>query len=388
MRNTDAQEKPPFLFLIVFRVQDMIFRQTEPIEFVIKKTYKALVAFTRTDLEEKEAPKNQFFLRVYVRRHLSKDVNDFLEKVSDGGEFPESSGALLDVTIRGKNRGQCTSQKARGPQSYEQFITGLHQELSSLAEEVLSVTRWRVDAHGAHQPVAEVCQAFFSKDDKVFHELSLPIYLYSEVKRDIVVTEEQKSDIVSYVEKDISEPYAHRLFREAWNERLSSPRSALITGIAALEIGVKEMIADLVPDAKWFITNVPSPDVIKILQEGLQGLPTRLKIGGETVPPPPDVLKELKKAISMRNVLTHAGHGKVRRDKVHDILCLVRDVLSLLDYYRGHEWALCHISKDTLQKLPGIDENQVRSRIESEDRLFPVTAMVCGQVSYLAPQIN
>jgi hypothetical protein len=194
--------------------------------------------------------------------------------------------------------------------------------------------------------------------------------------------------MVEYFEKGVREPFAHRLFREAWAERLSSPRSALIAGVAALEIGIKETIADLVPDAEWLVLNLPSPDVVQILRDGLSKLPTRLKIGETVVAPPKDILDEIKKATKMRNQLAHAGQGKVHRETVHDMLCTIRDVLSLLDYYRGHEWALCHISDATLQKLPGIDLPHISERIRSEDKLHLPTVDAVIQLSDLPSRID
>jgi hypothetical protein len=59
------------------------------------------------------------------------------------------------------------------------------------------------------------------------------------------------------VEAGDREPVALQLFREAWELKRSNPRSALAIGIAAAEIGVKDLIASLIPNALWLVT--PSP---------------------------------------------------------------------------------------------------------------------------------
>jgi hypothetical protein len=54
-----------------------------------------------------------------------------------------------------------------------------------------------------------------------------------------------------------SEPIAHLLYREAFEERYENPRSALIIGMAALEVGLKRCLADRGPDARWLVESSP-----------------------------------------------------------------------------------------------------------------------------------
>lgn len=53
------------------------------------------------------------------------------------------------------------------------------------------------------------------------------------------------------------EPVAHELWREAWNLRHANPRSSLVIGVAAAEVGLKQLIAALVPDAASLVENIP-----------------------------------------------------------------------------------------------------------------------------------
>lgn len=81
-----------------------------------------------------------------------------------------------------------------------------------------------------------------------------------------------------------SEPLGHELWREAWNLRGLSPRSALLVGYASMETGLKELIASLVPAAAWLVGEVPAPPVCKMLKEYLPLLPRRDRAGPRWTP--------------------------------------------------------------------------------------------------------
>jgi hypothetical protein len=108
------------------------------------------------------------------------------------------------------------------------------------------------------------------------------------------------------VAEDLSEPFAYELLREAWALRDSSPRSSVLIAIAALEVGVKQYIADRVKPAKWLVNNLPAPDVIRILQKYLPSLE-----------PPPDAIEGAATfeplSSKLRNLLAD------RRDQRNDI---------------------------------------------------------------------
>ena len=387
--DVGSQAEDVILFAVEYIVSGMSLQRDEVIRYELTQPSKASVVISRKSLAGTEASDSNFYIRVIAHRRPNASVIEFLQDLCRRQQLPERPWYEFEIDTQGKPRGQHFQDPSGGPERYDQFVSQLHQELYAVASAVLWLTRWRVDAGGPHQPILDLCNMFFfTHDGKTFYPLPKPVHSYHEYQRHLSVTDEQKRQIVDYFEQGVREPFAHRLFREAWAERLNSPRSALIAGMAALEIGVKEMIADLVPDARWLVENLPSPDVVGILREGLTKLPTRLKIDGKVVSPPKEILDELKKAVTMRNTLAHSGRGHVSRDAVQDILCLIRDVLSLLDYYRGREWALSHISSATLQSLQGSDSPQLQEIICSEDRQQPDTADLTVKVSDLPDRID
>lgn len=99
------------------------------------------------------------------------------------------------------------------------------------------------------------------------------------------------------------------------------------------------------------------PPIVKMLEEYLPRLPARQSFDGHVLPPPPPIIKQLKKAITSRNGLTHAGAESLKGDSLKEALNAIEDVLWLLDYYAGGEWALHHMRKETRVALTGKAEN-------------------------------
>ena len=116
------------------------------------------------------------------------------------------------------------------------------------------------------------------------------------------VAEDAKKLIAEGKEDSIS----RQLFREAWALRLSNPRAALAVGYASLEIGCKELIGNLVPDAKWLAMEAPTPPLDKILTKFLPQLPKKRNFkGGPGIPPP--LLKHVREAMEARNTRPTRG---------------------------------------------------------------------------------
>jgi hypothetical protein len=154
------------------------------------------------------------------------------------------------------------------------------------------------------------------------------------------------------VEAGGQEPIAHQLFREAWELEGSNPRSALAIGIAAAEIGVKDLIASLIPNARWLVMEAPSPPVVQILREYLAMLPVRARFQGKTLKPPSELITLIKKGIEYRNDLVHAGAPLPDWRELQSILHAVNDVLWICQLYTGAAWAGEYISAKTKQLWP------------------------------------
>jgi hypothetical protein len=164
-----------------------------------------------------------------------------------------------------------------------------------------------------------------------------------------------REEIQALVQAGNTEPLGHELYREAWEQQGSNPRSALILGIAAAEAGFKQFLGILVPHARWLAENAPSPPLVVMLEKYLPTLPVRNTFAGRVLAPPPDILNTLRKGVGLRNELrnelTHRGVASLEHDTLEAVLSAVRDVLWLLDYYSGFAWAINNITEETRRYL-------------------------------------
>jgi hypothetical protein len=137
----------------------------------------------------------------------------------------------------------------------------------------------------------------------------------------------------------VDEPIGHALFREAWHQRSQNPRSALVIGIAAAEVGFKECITQLSPETRWLIENIQTPPIDKMLSRYWPELPKMPLINKRKLKIPKPLLKSLKEAIEERNKIVHRGALRSKRPDVERLLKSIRELLLIFDCARGHFWA-------------------------------------------------
>lgn len=58
--------------------------------------------------------------------------------------------------------------------------------------------------------------------------------------------------------------------------------------------------------------------------------------------------------MTLRNQVAHANAQPLKSETIESVLLAVRDVLWLMDFYRGHTWAWEHLRDSTRAQLaPG-----------------------------------
>ena len=230
------------------------------------------------------------------------------------------------------------------PEHVRVFVRGVQSQLRDAALKILGIVRWRMDARGGHNPIRSERGLWFSLDGESAFPVSLGMdvyYGYSETHARIEPAIHEQ--IIAYAVGDKSQPIGHELLREAFTTREVNPRSALLVAVAALEVGAKEYISARAPAAEWLTFNLPSPPVVTLLTEHLPTLQTAV---GEYRNPPDAVVKTLKKAITLRNSVTHKGKANIARDSLVEIMKTIADVLRVLDYYRGYEWSRAYVTEE------------------------------------------
>jgi hypothetical protein len=141
-----------------------------------------------------------------------------------------------------------------------------------------------------------------------------------------------------------AQPLAHEMWREAWNLRHASPRSGLVVGIAAAEVGLKQLIALLAPSAASLVEHLPSPPLDTLIRRVLPSLPTRSALDPANLCPQ-HLRKRLIEAVEARNLVVH--QGAMPQLDLRSTLLDIRDFLYLLDWHAGHAWAEALLSQRT-----------------------------------------
>ena len=225
-------------------------------------------------------------------------------------------------------------------------VDEIYNDVTSLLKATIDLFRWR---HGLVGGPVGGREAFYSEDGQRWLKASLVRGI--EIKSNVFkssLKDVPPEEIVRLVEEGKGEPVAHQLFREAWGLRDSNPASALVIGMAAAELGVKDLIAALVPNAQWLAKEIPSPPLTKILGEYIPNLPVRAHFKDKVLKPPNKLITLINRGTKFRNDLVHRGGAPPHRRELQEILRAVNDVLWICEVYTGEQWAGFHVSGNTI----------------------------------------
>jgi hypothetical protein len=219
--------------------------------------------------------------------------------------------------------------------SIQDFISQTRADLRQATRVVFENVRWRLSFHGPHDPV-QFGIAYWSLDGERWEHL--PTTTYLSISDSLMPRiDSRRGDIQELVDAETREPLAHTLWHEASQQRGTNPRSAILIGIAALEVGIKHYATLRIPDAKWLINEVQSPPIHRMLTEFLPKLPP---LNGKSFEAPNKLtLETIRKGVNIRNEVTHKGVKGLKSDTVNEVLSTVRSLLWKLDAAGGVEWA-------------------------------------------------
>jgi hypothetical protein len=147
-------------------------------------------------------------------------------------------------------------------------------------------------------------------------------------------------EVVSHVQ------VAHDMLRSSWD---LTDAAKLVMSVAAAEVGVKRFIAQLVPLAAWLMEELQAPPVWRILRDYVKQLPLLNCEADEPVPK--YLVTAMQRAAEHRNKIVHSGRLEMTAAEVDAVHEQVRDLMYLLDFYSGQEWARGFLSKETRDPL-------------------------------------
>ncbi len=235
------------------------------------------------------------------------------------------------------------------PKAFQSFAENVYRELSRHASQTVKVVRWRAALPGSARPLAVLASkwSFDRKDWRPIPHSGMACFdLWSNhpVPSNVWIEVEKLAQVAE-------EPLGHELFREAWVQMHTSQRSAIVMAMTAAEIAVKQCIITLVPATEWLIQNIPSPPLETMLRDYLPKLPFRCAPPNKVPQLSKTYMDTIRKGVQIRNRIAHMVVKPPHLDSIEEVLLAVHDLLYILDYYCGHEWALEHLSKATKREL-------------------------------------
>jgi len=174
------------------------------------------------------------------------------------------------------------------------LIDGIFSELRAISRSTVTMFNW---THGSDGPLNLYgpTQAWYSEDGTTWSRYSLVRLIrgsfFPEGASLVIQAKYAQTDhVIRKVEAEAQEPLGRQLFREAWGQLSTHPRSALVIGVTAAEVGLKSLIATLVPGTDWLMQEIQTPPMGKILRKFLPTLKVKAKRvdGGPITPPKED----------------------------------------------------------------------------------------------------
>jgi hypothetical protein len=330
-------------FVLTYVLADAFTGLRERPMFTLPGEATVVLALEQVDEDPRDPSKSVVILTATVDLEPPPKTQRALRQLA-AGELPDGTKASA-ARIGDSDDDPSPPRFDELPGSLREFSRELSDVLASALVRTYEVIRWRYDIHGMPRPYSSR-GIQWSDDLAAWHHFPGETSIHVSMHRTGTPLDAERADKVDALLKaGTEEPLAHYMLREA---RVSFGRqnvSALVMAMAAAEIGLKQLISQLVPGATWLAENAPTPPIVRMLIEYVPLLP-RVQTDPPLVPPPISILDALRKGVTMRNSAAHVGARALDHDDVEEVMEAVQDLLWLFDYYAGHRWALEHLSHE------------------------------------------
>jgi hypothetical protein len=240
------------------------------------------------------------------------------------------------------------------PEAFQDYTRWIERSVEVVVNRVLRMLRWRFALDGpVHGPIQNPDHLEWSMDSENWH--LMPYTVLRAQKRPVVFLlfdQEEHDAFQSLVDTpDLDEPVYREMHREAVELKESSPRSSLVLAVAAAEIAIKTICDELGDRPKPLLEDRHSPSALRLYRDELATLPVLNTVHGSALAPPERLLKSLDEATKDRQGLVHAGSTPLNQSSLTIILSDIRDLLLLVDYYRGFAWAFAQMTEATTDEM-------------------------------------
>jgi hypothetical protein len=304
----------------------------------------------------------ELLVRAPTDEERSKGKKSFKAILDALGDFKPTKRSLpvFDALIEGRRPPEGEKAKSAGdmihregpsngleyyPEPFISFVDTVSARLSKAGRALVSILRWRYAQEGPPSPIGS--RGLFCSNDNGDSWHSLPgRHSIRNVTPPHSILDPHMVDckeITEFLESNSQEPVGHELLREAKELQHTSPRSAVLIAVSAIEVAVKSVIIEKVADAAWLVDSMQSPPVVDMLTDYLP----RLFAGEMQFYEPTKkegIIKTIFDAVTIRNQVAHKGVPPPKEEKLSEILAAVQEMLWVCDYYAGHKWAELHIN--------------------------------------------
>jgi hypothetical protein len=240
------------------------------------------------------------------------------------------------------------------PPQFLDYARSIERRFGDGVERFVGLLRWRYAQWGPPKAIKSALPLQWSDDNGKSWNY-MPFTLHSTLRGDVTLAFDaaRRDEIVALFEdgRELFEPVYRELLREANQLEDTSRRSSLILAVAAAEIAIKTLFQDLKSDFYGIdLLREAAPPATTMFAD-LTKLPLPATIHGQYLPPPSRLLEELQRAISARNGLAHVGAEPLDRDSLIVKMNAIRDLILIVDHYRGFTWTLDQLTQATKDDL-------------------------------------
>jgi hypothetical protein len=212
---------------------------------------------------------------------------------------------------------------------------------SRQARRIIGLMRWRLEGGGDLHKVHSVDYAYLSANE-TWESLSRGLHL--ELRLGLAIpqqgpTEAGVREVQRLIDAGRSEPLAHELFREAWQQR---GRSAVVLAMTALETAYDNFESQKAPGVKKSKKRRGSTPVVLKMRGMLRN--HRVVVTHPNDPEKkfvlsPEFFRTLKGLLDARNEIVHEGRPAPSAKELDEMLRCVQQALWVFDLLNGETWS-------------------------------------------------
>jgi hypothetical protein len=333
-------------FKVLLTVTDISVPDNTTIEFELKNpnSVKIQIKNPSKDYLEKSSNKSISFCEIYMSLEPNIRLLNIFKKLASNNTSSNKPNIAPSEPI------YLGIKQELVPDIYAAYLNRIENDLINSGKNIVGLIRWMKNFNGPHNPYA--IRGSYWSIDRV-HWFRFPtkfkVFLIRQGET-IHLGSSSKSKINELIEIGASEPLHHELFREAWVQRTSNPRSAMVIGITSIEVALYSLIEILFPKNKKLKTKFKRYPLYDFLDKYW----CEISIGNtlfKTRSLPTILLSTIEEGVSERNKIAHFGFKAPETEKIERILNGIKDLLFIVDCLCGYEFTVSYISQETLNQL-------------------------------------